>query len=62
MLYEVITHLTKYMAKYFKNFNIRVNAISPGGILNNQPKEFLQKYNNYSLSKGMLNPKDLTVV
>jgi NAD(P)-dependent dehydrogenase (short-subunit alcohol dehydrogenase family) len=55
-----LIHLTKYMAKYFKNFNIRVNAISPGGILNNQPKEFLQKYNNYSLSKGMLNPKDLT--
>jgi len=38
-------HLTKYMAKYFKGKNIRVNAISPGGILNNQPSEFLSKYN-----------------
>tara|TARA_R110002050_G_scaffold55682_2_gene125423 strand:- start:53 stop:823 length:771 start_codon:yes stop_codon:yes gene_type:complete len=55
-----LIHLTKYMAKYFKGLNIRVNSISPGGILNNQPKEFLNKYNNYGLSKGMLEAKDLT--
>lgn len=57
---SALIHLTKYMAKYFKGFNIRVNAISPGGIFNNQPKEFLNKYNNYSLSKGMLEATDLT--
>lgn len=55
-----LIHLTKYMAKYFKGLNIRVNSISPGGILNNQPKKFLNKYNNYGLSKGMLEAKDLT--
>ena len=37
-------HLTKYMAKYFKGMNIRVNSISPGGILDSQPEEFLKKY------------------
>lgn len=52
--------LTKYMAKYFKNMNIRVNAISPGGILNNQDEKFLEKYNAYGMSKGMLNANDLT--
>jgi NAD(P)-dependent dehydrogenase (short-subunit alcohol dehydrogenase family) len=52
-------HLTKYMAKYFKGKNIRVNAISPGGILDSQPKEFLSKYNQQCSTKGMLDAKDL---
>jgi len=52
-------HLTKYMAKYFKGKNIRVNAISPGGILDGQPNEFLKKYNKECLTKGMLNSQDL---
>jgi NAD(P)-dependent dehydrogenase (short-subunit alcohol dehydrogenase family) len=51
--------LTKYMAKYFKGKNIRVNAISPGGILDDQPREFLIKYNQQCLTKGMLDAKDL---
>jgi NAD(P)-dependent dehydrogenase (short-subunit alcohol dehydrogenase family) len=54
-----ILHLTKYMAKYFKGMNIRVNAISPGGVLDSQPKEFLKRYNQKCLNKGMLNGKDL---
>ena len=52
-------HLTKYMAKYFKKKNIRVNAISPGGILDGQPREFLSEYNQQCSTKGMLDPKDL---
>ena len=52
-------HLTKYMAKYLKGKNIRVSAISPGGILDSQPKEFLSKYNQQCSTKGMLDPKDL---
>lgn len=54
-----LIHLTKYMAKYFKGMNIRVNAISPGGILNNQSQEFLDKYNHYGMSKGMLEANDI---
>jgi NAD(P)-dependent dehydrogenase (short-subunit alcohol dehydrogenase family) len=52
-------HLTKYMAKYFKDDNIRVNAISPGGIFDSQPEEFIQRYNEKCLSKGMLNGVDI---
>ena len=52
-------HLTKYMAKYLKGKNIRVNAISPGGILDGQPKEFLSEYNQQCLTKGMLDSDDL---
>lgn len=54
-----IIHLTKYMAKYLKGSNIRINCISPGGILDNQPKKFLKAYKNYCTTKGMLGPSDL---
>jgi NAD(P)-dependent dehydrogenase (short-subunit alcohol dehydrogenase family) len=54
-----IINITKYLAKYFKGKNIRVNCVSPGGILNNQPKIFLTRYRNSCLSKGMLDSKDL---
>jgi len=53
-------HLTKYMAKYFKGKNIRVNAISPGGILDGQSKNFLRDYNNQCSTKGMLDASDLS--
>ena len=52
--------LTRYMAKYFKNMNIRVNALSPGGIFDHQPEAFLQKYKAQCLNKGMLDKTDLT--
>ena len=62
--YNVIKHgiisMSKYIAKYYKGCNIRVNCISPGGILNNQPKEFLKKYNSYALNKGMLDKQDIS--
>lgn len=54
-----LIHLTKYMAKYFKGLNIKVNALSPGGIFDNQPKPFLDKYKEQCLNKGMLDKSDL---
>ena len=54
-----LIHLTKYMAKYFKGMNIRVNAISPGGIMDNQPDSFLRGYRAQCSTKGMLHRKDL---
>lgn len=54
-----VVHLTKYFAQYLKGANIRVNAISPGGILNQQPDKFLNKYRSYCGSKGMLNEEDV---
>jgi len=49
-----LIHLTKYMAKYFKGMNIKVNALSPGGIFDSQPESFLAKYKEKCLNKGML--------
>jgi putative oxidoreductase-dehydrogenase len=54
-----LIHLTKYMAKYFKGKNIRVNTISLGGIEDKQPESFLRTYKEFCLNKGMLNAKDI---
>ena len=54
-----LIHLTKYMAKYFKGLNIRVNTLSPGGIFDNQPEAFLKAYQKECLNKGMLDKNDL---
>lgn len=56
---SAIIHLTKYMAKYLKGTGIRVNSISPGGIFDDQPKEFVKAYNYLSMSKGMLDKTDI---
>jgi len=56
---SAVIHLTRYMAKYFKGSGIRVNSISPGGILDKQDKKFLKKYNDLCLSKGMLDKSDI---
>jgi putative oxidoreductase-dehydrogenase len=55
-----LIHLTKYMAKYFKGKNIRVNTISLGGIEDKQPESFLKAYKEFCLNKGMLNAKDIS--
>jgi len=48
--YSVIKHgiigLTKYMATYWADKNIRVNSISPGGIFAGQDSEFVEKLTN----------------
>lgn len=54
-----LIHLSKYMAKYFKGKNIRVNTISLGGIEDKQPEAFLKAYKEFCLNKGMLNAKDI---
>ena len=54
-----IIQLTRYLAQYLKSKDIRVNCICPGGILNNQPKSFIQKYNTHCNKKGMLDGEDV---
>jgi len=54
-----LIHLTKYMAKYFKGMDIKVNTLSPGGIFDNQPQPFLSAYKEQCLNKGMLDKSDL---
>lgn len=54
-----VIHLTKYFAQYFKAIGIRVNTLSPGGITDKQPEEFLERYNAMAGKKGMLESSDI---
>ena len=55
-----LIHLTKYMAKYFKGMNIKVNTLSLGGIFDNQDERFLKQYKEQCLNKGMLDKSDIS--
>lgn len=47
--------LTKYLATYWADKNVRVNALSPGGIYNGQPDDFVQRLTNLIPMKRMAN-------
>jgi NAD(P)-dependent dehydrogenase (short-subunit alcohol dehydrogenase family) len=55
-----IISISKYLAKYYKNKNIRINSISPGGIKDFQPKLFIKRYRESCNSKGLLDGSDLS--
>lgn len=54
-----VIQLSKYFAKYFLASGVRVNSLSPGGILDKQPASFLKAYNANCGPKGMLISEDV---
>jgi NAD(P)-dependent dehydrogenase (short-subunit alcohol dehydrogenase family) len=41
-----IINLTRYLTSYYGKSGLRINTISPGGIYDNQPEIFVDRYNN----------------
>lgn len=54
-----VNAVARYLGKYLNGQNIRVNAVSPGGILDRQPESFLIKYREECANKGMLEAHDI---
>ena len=55
-----VLHLTRYFAQYYKTSGIRVNALSPGGILDQQHQSFINRYKALCGVKGMLDAGDIS--
>ena len=54
-----IIHMTKYFAVHLAEFGIRVNCISPGGVFNNQGKDFVENYSNRTPMGRMANEEEI---
>ncbi len=57
-----VISISKWLAKFYKNQNIRINCISPGGILDSQPQTFVKKYRESCTNIGLLNSMDLSSI
>jgi NAD(P)-dependent dehydrogenase (short-subunit alcohol dehydrogenase family) len=55
-----IISYTRYLASYLGEYNIRVNTISPGGVFNNQNKNFVKQFEKKVPLKRMANPHDIS--
>ena len=51
--------LSKYLASFYAEYNVRVNAIAPGGIFNNQEEIFLSNYYERVPLGRMANEQDV---
>ena len=60
--YSVIKHaligLTKYLATYWADQNVRSNALSPGGVFNNQPDDFVKNITKLIPAGRMANKEE----
>jgi len=54
-----IINFTKYLAAYYGKYNIRVNAVSPGGVYDTQPESFVSSYNEKTPLGRMANKEDI---
>jgi len=54
-----IVNFSRYLATYYAPYNIRVNAVCPGGVFNNQPPKFVKKYKKLVPLNRMATPIDI---
>lgn len=54
-----IINFTRYLAAYGGKYNIRVNAVCPGGVFDNQDEKFVEKYNSHTPLGRMAMPEEI---
>jgi NAD(P)-dependent dehydrogenase (short-subunit alcohol dehydrogenase family) len=54
----IIAH-SKYLATLWGHRNVRVNAICPGGVVNNQPPAFTEAYNKRTPLRRLARPEEV---
>ena len=56
---SALIHLSRYVIKYVSDSRFRVNLVSPGGIYDEQPGNFLDAYKQETFGEGMLDVADI---
>ena len=54
-----LVNFTRYLASYYGKHGVRVNAVSPGGVLDGQPKAFIKQYSKKTPLGRMAQPEDI---
>lgn len=54
-----IINLSRYLAAYYGPHQVRVNCISPGGIFDNQPEDFVNRYSAKVPLRRLGSPEDI---
>jgi len=57
---SAVLGFTRYLAAYYRGRNIRVNALSPGGVEHDHDQEFVRRYSAKTIVGRMARPSDLT--
>jgi len=54
-----ILNLTRYLAAYLGRDGVRANVVSPGGVFDDQPETFVERYETRTLLGRMADPEDV---
>jgi len=54
-----ILNLTRYLAAYLGRDGVRANVVSPGGVFDDQPETFVERYEARTLLGRMADPEDV---
>ena len=54
-----IINFSRYLASYFGKYGVRVNVVSPGGIIDKQHTSFIERYSSKAPLKRMGRPQEV---
>ena len=54
-----VTNFTRYLATYYAPYNIRVNAVCPGGVFDKQNPKFVKEYSKNTPLGRMAKPEEI---